>query len=108
MPGFLLHKEAPVRCLHQGQAKPTVTNSRVRVAGKETVLQPFPYAVTGCPFNAGGAPSPCATAQWLKPTAALRVTSNQMPVLLTSSQAICVPNGTGLTIFPAQIRVRGM
>lgn len=85
---------------------PTVTNPRVTVSGQPIVTQPSPYTIAGCPFNISGAPSPCITAQWV--TAATRVTSNGMPVLLMDSQAICAPNGTPLMIVATQTRVTGM
>jgi uncharacterized Zn-binding protein involved in type VI secretion len=78
----------------------------VLVNGTPIVMQPAPYVVAGCPFNVSGAPSPCVTAQWI--TAATRVTSNGMPVLLMDSQATCVPNGTPLMILVTQTRVIGM
>jgi hypothetical protein len=106
MPGFLLHLGAAVQCAHAGQAQPTVNNPRVLVAGQPIVMQPSPYVVAGCPFNVSGAPSPCVTANWV--TAATRITSNGMPVLLLDSQAICVPNGTPLMILATQTRVTGM
>jgi len=84
---------------------PTSPNPRVLVNGMPIVMQPAPYTVAGCPFNVSGAPSPCITAQWV--TAAVRVTSNGMPVLLMDSQAICAPNGTPLMILSAQTRVIG-
>jgi uncharacterized Zn-binding protein involved in type VI secretion len=84
---------------------PTSPNPRVLVSGMPIVMQPAPYTVAGCPFNVSGAPSPCVTAQWV--TAAVRVTSNGMPVLLMDSQAICAPNGTPLMILSAQTRVIG-
>ena len=106
MPGFLLHLGAAVQCVHAGQAQPTVTNPRVMVSGQPIVTQPAPYIVAGCPFNISGAPSPCITAQWV--SAATRVTSNGMPVLLMDSQAVCAPNGTPLIIITTQTRVTGM
>lgn len=107
MPGFLLHLGATVQCAHAGQAQPTVTNPRVTVSGQPIVMQPAPYAVAGCPFTTpAGAPMPCVTAQWV--TAATRVTSNGMPVLLMDSQAICTPNGTPLMILATQTRVTGI
>ena len=106
MPGFLLHLGATVQCAHAGQAQPTVTNPRVTVNGQPIVMQPAPYAVTGCPFNVSGSPVPCITAQWV--TGATRVLSNGMPVLLLDSQAICVPNGTPLMIIATQTRDTGM
>jgi len=106
MPGFLLHLGATVQCVHAGQAQPTVTNPRVMVSGQPIVTQPAPYMIAGCPFNISGAPVPCVTAQWV--SAATRVTSNGMPVLLMDSQAVCTPNGTPLIIIVTQTRVTGM
>lgn len=107
MPGFLLHLGASVQCAHGGQALPTVTNPRVTVMGQPIVMQPAPYTVAGCPFTTpAGNPLPCVTAQWV--TAATRITSNGMPVLLLDSQAICVPNGTPVIITTTQTRVTGM
>ncbi len=106
MPGFLLHAGATVICAHAGQAQPMVPNPRVKVSGQLTVVQSSTYSVSGCAFNVSGAPSPCVTAQWT--VAATRVRSNGQPVLLQDSQAICVPNGTPLTVIATQVRVRGM
>jgi hypothetical protein len=49
---------------------------------------------------------PCVTAQWV--TAATRLTSGGMPLLLQDSQAVCMPNGTPVNIVVTQIRVKGM
>jgi hypothetical protein len=106
MPGFLLHAGATVLCMHGGQAQPTAPNPRVRVGGQPVVTQAAPHAVAGCPFNVSGAPVPCVTAQWV--TAATRVRAGGVPVLLQDSQAVCTPNGTGVTIVMTQTRVRGM
>lgn len=104
MPGFLVHVGAQVMCLHAGQATPTVPNPRVTVSGQPTVLMTTPYVVAGCtlppPPAANG---PCVTAQWLSGTT--RVFSNGQPLLVQSSQAICVPTGTPLLIIATQPRV---
>jgi hypothetical protein len=105
MPGFLLHQGATVLCTHTGQAQATVPNLRVKVSGQATVQQPNPWTVAGCIFNVSGSPVPCVTAQWS--TAATRVRSGGMPLLLQDSQAICAPNGTGVNIVATQIRVKG-
>jgi hypothetical protein len=105
MAGFLLHESATVLCLHGGQAQATAPNPRVRVSGQMVVTQPVPHVVAGCPFTTGGSPQPCVTAQWI--TGAVRVRAGGQPVLLQSSQATCVPNGTGVTIVATQTRVRG-
>lgn len=94
---------ATVMCAHGGQAQPTVTSPRVTVTGQPIVTQPGPYTIAACPFNVAGAPVPCVTAQWV--TAAVRVQSGGLPVLLLDSQAICVPNGTPLIIATTQTRV---
>lgn len=104
MPGFLLHVGATVLCAHAGQAQPTAPNPRVLVSGMPTVQQPFPYVVAACPFvTPAGNPQPCVTAQWV--TAALRVFSNGMPLLVFGSQAVCAPNGTPLMTVVTQNRV---
>lgn len=107
MPGFLLHVGASVQCAHAGQAMPTVSNPRVTVNGQPIVTVPAPFVVSGCPFTTpAGVPFPCVTAQWI--TAATRVTSNGMPLLLMDSQAICIPTGTPLMILLTQTRVSGI
>jgi hypothetical protein len=106
MPGMLLHQGATVLCLHAGQAQPTAPNPRVKVSGQPVVTQITPYTIAGCPFTVPpGAPMPCVTAQWV--TGALRVRAGGAPVLLQDSQAVCVPNGTGLNILVTQLRVKG-
>ena len=77
-------------------AQPTSPCPRVLVMGMPVTTQPLPYVVAGCVFNIAGAPMPCVTAQWM--TASLRVFALGMPVLVLSSQAICVPNGTPVII----------
>ena len=104
MPGFLLHQGAAVLCMHSGQAQATVPNPRVKVSGQMTVQQPNPWMVAACPFVSGVNPLPCVTAQWS--TGATRVKSGGMPLLLQDSQAVCVPNGTGVNIVVTQTRVR--
>jgi hypothetical protein len=104
MPGFLVHVGATVTCAHGGQAQPTVPNPRVTVMGQPTVTIAAPYAVAGCalppPPAANG---PCVTAQWV--IGSTRVISNGQPLVVLSSQAICVPTGTPLLIMVTQTRV---
>lgn len=106
MPGFLLHQGATVLCFHGGQAQPTAPNPRVMLSGQPVATQPSPYTVAGCPFSTPGGPMPCVTASWI--SAATRVLAGGVPVLLQDSQAICAPNGTGVTVAVTQVRVRGM
>jgi hypothetical protein len=93
-------------CMHAGQAQATVPNPRVKVSGQPTLQQPNPWMIAGCPFMTGTNPMPCVTAQWI--TAATRVLSGGMPLLLQDSVAICTPNGTGVIIIQTQMRVKGI
>ena len=90
--------------MHGGQAQATVPNPRVKVSGQMTVQMPNSWVIAGCPFNVSGSPVPCVTAQWM--TAATRVKSGGMPLLLQDSQAVCAPNGTGVNIVVTQFRVK--
>ena len=90
--------------MHGGQAQATVPNPRVKVSSQMTVQMPNPWVIGGCPFNVSGSPVPCVTAQWM--TAATRVKSGGMPLLLQDSQAVCAPNGTGVNIVVTQLRVK--
>jgi len=103
MPGPIVHLGATVLCSHGAPAQPTVPSPRVLVSGQPISTIAAPYMVTGCPFNISGAPSPCVTGQWL--VGAVRVISLGQPVVVQSSQAICVPNGTPLMILVTQPRV---
>jgi len=105
MPGFVLHQGATVLCQHAGQAQATVPNLRVKVSSQATVQQPNPWTIAGCLFNVSGSPVPCVTAQWI--SAATRLRSGGMPLLLQDSQATCAPNGTGIKIVVTQMRVKG-
>lgn len=106
MPGLALTQGAVVMCLHGGQAQPTVPLPRVTLGGQAAIGQATTYTIAGCPFTLPpGSPSPCGTASWT--VTALRVKSGGIPLVLQDSTAVCVPNGTGLTITsPGQVRVQ--
>ena len=106
MPGFLLHQGATVLCLHGGQAQATAPFPRVTLGGQPVATQTAPWIVSACPFAPSGVTTPCVTAQWV--TAATRVRAGGVPVLLQDSQAVCTPNGTGVTAVVTQMRVRGI
>ena len=107
MPGTLLHVGATVLCMHAGQAQPTTPNPRVLVSGQPTVTLSTLYTVAGCtlppPPNGNG---PCVTAQFT--SAATKVLSGGVPLLLFDSQAVCTPTGTPLIISATQTRALGM
>lgn len=104
MADYLLHEGATVECLHFGQAKPTRTDSRVRVSGQKIVTWLYPHDIKFCklPTEAGG---PCLTATWIK--AAMKVKASGKPVLLKDSQAVCTPTTKGVKILSTQTRVKG-
>lgn len=103
--GGLVHIQgATTTCLHGGQAQPAAPLPRVSVSGQRAIGQATTYTVAGCPFVVGTAPSPCTTASWV--VAATRVRSTGIPLVLQDSTAVCVPNGTGLTLVPGQGRVK--
>lgn len=106
MPGFLLHQGATVLCAHGAPAQPAAPFPRVKVGGQPVTVQTIPYMISGCPFAPGGTPSPCVVGNWV--SAATRVRAGGQPVLMIDSQAVCVPNGTPLTIASTQTRVRGI
>lgn len=103
MPGFMLHLGATVMCAHGGQAQPTAPFPRVLVSGMPVVTMASPHAVIGCPFVPPAGNGPCVTAQWV--VGAARVLAGGMPVLVQSSQAICVPTATPVLILATQTRV---
>jgi hypothetical protein len=106
MPGYLLHANASVLCAHGGQALATAPNPRVLVSGQPIVTLAAPHSVVGCPYVTGGVATPCVTAQWT--VGAVRVLSNGAPVLVQSSQATCIPNGTPVSVVAVQTRVLGI
>jgi hypothetical protein len=106
MPESLLNDGAQVQCVHVGQAKPRVSNPRVRVAGQQIVTASSIYDIFGCHLAGTGSP-PCATAQWQPQTAAKRLRARGEPVLLKNSRAVCVPTTTGLNVTATQLRVKG-
>jgi len=106
MPGYLVQMGATIICAHGGQATPVPTNTRVLVGGQPVLLMSDVVTVAGCAFPPPPvANGPCVTANFL--TGSTRVMVNNVPVVLTSSQSICTPTGTPLTIVVAQLRVQG-
>jgi hypothetical protein len=106
MAALLLHENATVLCQHGGQARATVANQRVKVSGQATAQQATPWMISACPFMTGSVNTPCLTAQWSSGTT--RVKSGGQPLLFKSSQATCVPNGTGVNIVTTQMRVKAL
>jgi hypothetical protein len=105
MSGPLLHQGATVTCQHAGQAQPATADTRVKVGGQPVVTQPTSYTIASCTLASTGG-TPCATAQWT--SAATRVSAGGTPLLLSDSQAVCTPTGTGLLVATTQLRVKGV
>jgi hypothetical protein len=105
MPGFLIQEAATVMCVHGGQAMPLVPNPAITIDGVPTCLLPDPWIVAGCPGIPPVVP-PCVTATWIVGT--VRVMSYGQPLLVQSSQAVCVPTATPLLPIVTQTRVTAM
>jgi hypothetical protein len=105
MPGFLLDASSAVSCVHGGRAQSMAPFPRVLVNGIPVVTMASPHAVVGCPF-VPPANGPCVTAQWV--VGATRVLAGGFPVLLQTSQAVCVPTGTPVLITFTQTKVAGL
>jgi hypothetical protein len=102
MPAPIVHYGASVTCFHSGLAQPLVLSPRVLVSGQQVVTLATPYSITGCALASGSTP-PCVTANWM--SGATRVLANGAPVILQTSQAVCVPTGQGLFVINTQLRV---
>jgi hypothetical protein len=104
MADYVVDQNAAVQCLHAGQARPLTVDQRVKAGGQNIVTQSSSYSISACSLGSTSSP-PCATATFV--TAATRVKASGQPVILKTSQATCVPTGTGLTIISTQVRVKG-
>lgn len=103
--GYILHEGAVVQCLDGAPAVPVNVNPRVTVSGQPIVTQSTQYTIAACPLASSGTGVFCATASWL--TAALRVTADGDPVVLSDSQATCVNTVKGLNVISTQTRAKG-
>ncbi len=88
--------------MHAGQAQPTAPFPRVTVSGQPIVTLATPYVVAGCALSTTSTP-PCVSAQWV--VGATRVLAGGAPVIVQTSQAVCVPTGQGLLVVTTQPRV---
>ncbi len=106
----LLTTASTVMCPHGGQARLATGNTQALADGAAVLLQTDVHVITGCPFVAAAAPSPCVSIRWV--TAAARTKVNGVPVLLQSSVGLCanalqVPQGTAL-VARTQQAVKGI
>ena len=101
VPGFIVHENAVIFCMHGGTVRHVVSIPPVTVSGLPIVVMPYPHSISGCPLL-----SPCVAANWV--TAATRVTSFGKRVLLKDSQAVCPAPGTSVNIVWTQARVKAI
>ena len=94
MPGFLIQQGALVQCAHGAPATPLEPNPSVTLSGMPSCLLPDAWIVAGCPGVVASGIPPCVSAQWLSGTT--RVNSNGQPLLVQSSTAVSLSNGTPL------------
>jgi uncharacterized Zn-binding protein involved in type VI secretion len=100
MPGYLVQATAVVLCAHSGSARPIDPDRRVKLGGIPVATQGSTYAISGCRKKVR-----CVTGRFV--SVARRVKASGRPVVLKDSQAVCTPNGTGLTVVNQQSRVKG-
>lgn len=109
----LLTAGAMLMCPHAGVATSAAASSRVKILGQPvcTTADKFAITATPCPLKPlapATTPTPCQTMQdWTG--SATRVRSSGLPVLLATSQAMCIgiPGGPSTTVPPVQSRVKG-
>jgi hypothetical protein len=101
----LLTVGAVLLCNHGGAAETVVSDLRVSIGGEPVVTEASFYLVSGCPNSPPPELLPCASANFI--TAATRIKVSGQPVLLATSEAVCVPTGTGLIVTVNQVRVTG-
>lgn len=73
MPGFLLHTNAVVQCMHAAPAVIVPSQPRVLVSGQPVATMASQITVAGCPLNVSGVPHPCVKIQWTMPAARVLV-----------------------------------
>ena len=124
----ILHLGARVECDHKGSAVPLLPpvppapppsslvgppllappapNGRVLVDGKPVVLEPAPYVIAGCSVPPPPAGNGCVTGTWLPGVGAGRVRCGGIPVLLSTSEGVCVASGGKLKPVEQQVQSR--
>ena len=84
MPGYLLHVNVGMQCLHQAPAKIVPAQLRVLVSGQPVVTMASMITVMGCLFTIPGPkPQPCLTIKWSLPSA--RVLFGGQPAMIQAA-----------------------
>ena|SRR5438552_3143271 len=74
MPGFLLHVNATMQCMHMGKATIAPSQPRVALTVPDQLVATMDgvISVAGCPFQvpvgAGTKPQPCVVVKWTLPS----------------------------------------
>jgi uncharacterized Zn-binding protein involved in type VI secretion len=85
----VLHQGAVVQCPHGTPAQPAPSQVRATTNGQPLLTQADMFTVAGCPFQLPGpTPSPCVQVRWI--TSSVRVRASGLPVLLQSSNSLCL------------------
>ena len=108
MAGYSLNTTATLMCPHGGTVQTISTNSRASAAAAPIACADDSFVIAGCPFQIGGAPSPCVRVQWLAADCRVRVGGSA--TLSQSCAGLCL-NGAGLAqgavvVVSTQSRVR--
>lgn len=87
MPGPMLHAGATATCPHGGTMNIVVASPRIMLGGMPAAVLSDSALIAGCAFTAGTKPQPCVSTRWL--VAAARVTSNGVPLLISTAVGLC-------------------
>lgn len=114
MPGFLVHMNAAITCMHMAPATVTPTDPRVLVSGQPVatvadIVKVSPGCPFQIPFGVGTKPQPCVRIQLVPST---RVLIGKKPALTnTPGAGVClsieqIPQG--LPVVATQVRAGGL
>jgi hypothetical protein len=110
MPGFLLHVDANLTCLHLGKVNGVPSSRNVLLSGQPALTAEDDWSVKGCAFTIPpGKPSPCDVVCWTGP--ATKVLIGKEPAVLSLSEGICfsreqAPQGPPI-VATSQVKVSG-
>jgi hypothetical protein len=115
MPGFLMHVNVGMQCLHQAPATVVPAQPRVLVMGLPVMTLPAQITVLGCLFTIPGPkPQPCVQILWQMPAARVLVMGKPAGVVLAPGIAPAmgisppaIPNGPPV-VSAVQTRVIAM
>ncbi|OGB24084.1 MAG: hypothetical protein A3I66_11460 [Burkholderiales bacterium RIFCSPLOWO2_02_FULL_57_36] len=117
MPGFLMHVNAAIKCMHTATATIAPSQLRVLVSGQPVATMLSKIGVVGCPFQvpvgAGTKPQPCVIVKWAMPSTRFLVGGKPAALLPAPGPgpAACqsieqIPQGFP-TVSTVQLRVIG-